>query len=47
MHESVLCSDVYCSDEIQGCVSRMRGLNFNGIGERCGPICMRSLVLVL
>ena len=25
---SVLCSDVYCSDEIQGCVSRTKGLNF-------------------
>ena len=22
----------------------MKGLNFNGIGERCGPISMRSLV---
>ena len=44
MHDSVLCSDVYCSDEIQGCVSKMKGLNFNGIGGRCGPISMRSLV---
>ena len=37
-------SDVYCSDEILGCVSRMKGLNVNGIGKRCGPISMRSLV---
>ena len=33
MHDSVLCSDVYCSDEIQRCVSRLKGLNFNGMGK--------------